>query len=430
MLLTFSVRNFRSFKEEQTLDLRATKETPAYSWLVNNVQGDEKGKRALKSKAIYGANASGKSNLIRALFVWQALATSDGSIAAPTMAIDAFTLSAKTREEPSTFVGVFEQGGSTYEYGLEATQTAVLREWLFDVTVRRAKVFERNLQDISVSDRFFDADDRLTFLRQEESPVFNRSKSFLSAVRILKVSQRVVEISDGITSILCLPEMHQLYGPIHSLEQLYKQDYLLQVTNKMLKDLDIAIDSFRVFDKNQLDEVKGLAGIEELSRRAKDRYFGVAFRSLDGEADRYIPWLSEQHESAGTNKLISLAPLIISTLHSGGTLILDEFESQLHTRLAREIVQLFNSTTGNPNNAQFIFSTHDTNLLDNKLLRRDQIALVEKNKEGASEIYSLSDVKGVRKDANFEKEYLGGSYGAVPTVRDLDVAMEAVPDGE
>ena len=128
--------------------------------------------------------------------------------------------------------------------------------------------------------------------------------------------------------------------------------------------------------------------------------------------------------------MLVLAPLIIQAIQQGRIFIIDEFEAKLHTKLSREIVQLFNSEVGNPNNAQFIFSTHDTNLLDHKLLRRDQIDFVEKGADRASEIYSLADIKGTRKEDDFERDYLDGSYGAVPNVTDFNIAILEDRDGE
>lgn len=127
-------------------------------------------------------------------------------------------------------------------------------------------------------------------------------------------------------------------------------------------------------------------------------------------------------EAEGTKKLFGLAPFIFNTLDQpkGGVLFIDEFDARLHPKLSRKIVELFNSKITNPNNAQLIFITHDSNFLDAKLLRRDQIAFVEKDKKGVSTIHSLVEFKGIRNDASFEKDYLKGKYGAIPILNQLD----------
>lgn len=128
--------------------------------------------------------------------------------------------------------------------------------------------------------------------------------------------------------------------------------------------------------------------------------------------------MSEQ-ESHGTKKLFSLLGPIIDTLQTGKILVIDEFDSRLHTLLSSFIVKLFNSNEKNPNNAQLIINTHDTNLLNNKLFRRDQIWFTEKNRYGATNLYSLVEYKKVRNDASFEKDYLLGKFGAIPFIGDF-----------
>jgi len=124
-------------------------------------------------------------------------------------------------------------------------------------------------------------------------------------------------------------------------------------------------------------------------------------------------------ESEGTQKIFSLAGPIIDTLKNGKMLIIDEFDARLHPKLSLAIVEMFNSKEGNPNNAQLIFMTHDTNLLSNKLFRRDQVWFTEKNRYGATALYSLVEYK-VRNDASFESDYIKGRYGAIPYIRSLD----------
>ena len=133
--------------------------------------------------------------------------------------------------------------------------------------------------------------------------------------------------------------------------------------------------------------------------------------------------LSDQ-ESEGTQKVFALAGLLVETLKEGKVLVVDEFDARLHPLISRAIVELFNSNETNPNNAQLIFMTHDTNLLSNKLFRRDQIWFTEKDRYGATDLYSLVEYK-VRNDASFESDYIKGRYGAIPYIANLNHLIEA-----
>jgi AAA15 family ATPase/GTPase len=132
----------------------------------------------------------------------------------------------------------------------------------------------------------------------------------------------------------------------------------------------------------------------------------------------------DTHESEGTKKLFALAGPILKILKEGKTLIIDELDARLHPLLTEAIIRLFNSNETNPNNAQLVFTTHDTNLLTNKLFRRDQIWFTEKNKVGATDLYSLAEFKGVRSDASYEKDYIAGKYGAIPFIGGLQRLVE------
>lgn len=428
MLLTFSATNFRSFRGKQTLDLRASKEKPTYSWLDNNLAHVGKGEGVLKSKAIYGANASGKSNLIRALLAWQGVGLLSAQEKGVLSLIQPYSLDTSTSQLPSELVGTMEVDGKQYEYGFHATSEKISREWLVDCSKRRAVIFERTNQVLNTNSRFFPKDDRLDFLKQKQNEFFNEQVSFLSASALLEVNGTVKEVAEELRKIIVLSGVQSQHTD-QMAGRLLLQEGMKESVLDFLQKMDLGIEDLIVFDRQDLTAIP-LPEFKHFADRTSKRFFTVTSKKIKDDVSQSLAWLTDEGESDGTKKMIQLAPFVILTNLAGGILVVDEFESQLHTRLSREIVQLFNSTTGNPNNAQFIFSTHDTNLLDNKLLRRDQIALVEKNERGESEVYSLSEVKGVRNDANFEKDYLGGSYGAIPDVQELDIGLESATDGK
>jgi AAA15 family ATPase/GTPase len=145
-------------------------------------------------------------------------------------------------------------------------------------------------------------------------------------------------------------------------------------------------------------------------------YIDMLMRHIEEENEtKPVAFILAAQEAEGTKKIFGLSPYILAALEFGGTLIIDEFDAKMHPHLTRKIVELFHSPSTNLNNAQLVFITHDSNLLDPHLLRRDQICFVQKDKNGATELYSLVEFKGVRNDASFEKDYLQGKYRAVPT---------------
>ncbi|MDS3860371.1 AAA family ATPase [Thermosynechococcaceae cyanobacterium BACA0444] len=142
-----------------------------------------------------------------------------------------------------------------------------------------------------------------------------------------------------------------------------------------------------------------------------------------GQVTSFVHFNIEQEESEGTQKIFALAGLLVNALKNGKVLIIDEFDARIHPLISRAIVELFNSNETNPRNTQLIFMTHDTNLLSNKLFRRDQIWFTEKNRYGSTDLYSLAEYK-VRNDASFESDYIKGKYGAIPYIGNLESLID------
>jgi len=162
-----------------------------------------------------------------------------------------------------------------------------------------------------------------------------------------------------------------------------------------------------------------------LKRRKKIGLVITAHKKFNGKLKELgnVPFELTLHESGGTLKMFGLSHFIIQAMNENRPLIIDEFDASFHPLLSKKLVELFNSDI-NKGQSQFIFITHDTNLLSPKLLRRDQICFVEKDKYGASHVYTLVDFKGIRNDASFEKDYINGRYGAIPFLGDFDSIFE------
>lgn len=468
MLIEFSVGNYRSYQAINTLSMVAatiTSQPPELD--VQNVIDVLNGPRLLTSAAIYGANASGKSNFIKALhFMRQfVLASSRETQIAEMIQVEHFRLSLETDGRPSHFEVVFLLDGRQYRYGFEVTVQRVVAEWLYTTpTTREARLFERHDDDINVNARWFKEGRGLEARTRNNALFLSVVAQFNGTIAqdILRWFSRL-SINTGIGDMGdMLLAMRQLDNPR------YKQDIV-----SFVKKLDIGIDDLSVerlsgggltdLPSGLPDEVRN--ALETILRGAGDtELFSV--KTMHKKYDSFGGAIAqeffdlEQHESEGTQKLFTLAYPITRALRNGLIFVIDEFDARLHPLITREIIRLFTSKTTNPKGAQLIFTTHNTLVLGSKLLRRDQIWFVEKAKQGASELYSLveyrlkrDDVvpkqhvrralaesigeyrlkKGdsvVRNDASFEKQYIEGRYGAVPFIGDFEHLLGAGDDQE
>ncbi len=175
----------------------------------------------------------------------------------------------------------------------------------------------------------------------------------------------------------------------------------------------VCLNTRLTYQSGKLKDIQPIAIVSTLHRRYDGDPPGGSLAVLD----------LDTHESEGTKKLFALAGPILKVLRDGSVFIIDELDARLHPLLTEAIIRLFNSNETNPNNAQLVFTTHDTNLLTNKLFRRDQIWFTEKNKVGATDLYSLAEFK-VRNDASYEKDYIAGRYGAIPFIGGLQRLVE------
>lgn len=433
MLLEFCVANFRSFKEMQTLSLVAAPITSkrGYKYVdTENVISVSDKLKLLKSKAIYGANASGKSNLVKAIFAMVMIvkrSVADEDILKKL--VEPFQLSIETENEPTFFQLVFSHKGTQYRYGFEVSNHSVVSEWLFGIPKRvEVPFFLREGMDVDVNERVFKEAKKFEKLSiKGDNEIFRPNSLFLTSVAALggKISEDIAGFIKGIgiLSGLFAPEIKDLIKEIVSDSQNEKDKKKIL---DFLSSADTGIEDFGLLEKNEDDLSNDLP--EELRSLFKTGKFSfpASFYSKRSKYDKEDNKIGEVREdfddweSEGTKKIFYLSPLLMNTLDEGKVLFIDEFDARLHPRLTRKIVALFNSSISNKNNAQLIFVTHDTGLLKAELLRRDQICFVDKNRFGASKLTTLVEFKGVRNDASFEKEYLEGQYGAVPFLGDFE----------
>lgn len=422
MLIEFSVENFRSFKDKVTLSMVAAN-TNARDPNINknNTIVVNNNLKLLSSTAIYGANASGKSNLVQALsFMRHLILTSaKESQTGEQIPVEPFRLSTETENQPSFFEMVFLVNGIQYRYGFEVTTGQIISEWLFSLpSTKEATLFVREENVIKPSSRFF----------KEGKGLEEKTRS--NALFLSVVAQFNGEIAQSILKwfrrIGIVSGLDDTSYRAFTIKQVVEGKYKNEIT-QLVKGLDIDINEIEGLkvDKSEVNLPSNMP--EELravllKSMQDEEWLTVQTKhpklNAQGEPVGLVSFDMDQNESHGTQKAFYLAGPIIDVLSQGKVLVVDEMEARLHPLLTRELIHLFNSIDLNPKRAQLIFTTHDTNLLSNKLLRRDQIWFVEKDSVCASHLYSLAELKvddgKVRNDASFENDYLQGRYGAIP----------------
>jgi AAA15 family ATPase/GTPase len=423
MLIEFTVGNFRSFKEPVTFSMVAAKLNARDPQLnENNTFRLEDGLTLLSSAALYGANASGKSNLVKALRFMRRFvlnSSKESQVVEPINTVP-FLLSSLTEHEPSYFEVVFYWEGITYRYGFEVTEEKVETEWLFYTPhAKEAKLFVREGSEITLSRSFKGG--------QVIKPLTRANALFLSVAAQFNndIAAKIVDWfkSIGLLSALDDSKYGNFTATMFSKDSSYQSSIL-----ELIRESDVGINDVKV---EEVDLNDPNAFPQDMPQKAKDMLLEelkqdkgkfVSFKAVHDkscENDQIEKITFDMNdESEGTNKLFKLSGPIIDTLRRGSVLMIDEIEASKHTLLTRSLIRLFNSQKTNPKHAQLIFTTHDTNLLSNKLFRRDQIWFVEKDGDSASHLYSLVELK-VRNDRDYEKDYLSGRYGGVPILGEL-----------
>ena len=402
MIIQFSVENFRSIMAPATLSmvaspLRDSKVEP--DDVMFGIEGLDLS--LLKSAVVMGANASGKSNVIKALdFFKNYIIDSFKSIqAGEEIGVEAFKLNTETAKSPSSLEMVFVIADYQYRYGMDVSREAVYSEWLYRKACRkRAKeveLFYREGEEIKVHPTFTIAADLVS------RKMIRKNALLLSAAAQFN-DPTAVQIIDwlGSTTILTCSDEEKMW-------------------NMAVSHLDDAVMRQRIVEFSKFADL-GIEDIEKSDNHILSRHLQF---DADGaiRGDAVFPF--QNMESEGTVKYFSMAYPVINALDKGLRLIVDEFDSKLHPVLTNRIISLFNSVNTNPRNAQLIFTAHDTNLLSSGLFRRDQIWFTQKDRLGATILYSLSDYK-VRSDAPFERDYLSGKYGATPIIGNLESVIK------
>ena len=409
MLIRFSFKNFKSFKNENCLDMEAT----SLKEHEYNVAKTENGEY-LKVSAIYGANASGKTNVLQAFdYMKKRILVSDDS--KKNSPIDEENIySFMINNDPIALeVEILAKNNKIYKYGFEVLKDTIISEWLFEKRVNKFyAIFERENNNVSmkpnkISD-LVNIDERTLFLNIYSK--IDRNNEDFSNVYDWFVNSMYLDLGN--------PNFERFINNRVSLKILSDENYKKELL-KFIKTFDSGIEGIKT-TPDSIEAVKSNNGIIDIE---------VIHKGENGEL-KALPFYLE---SNGTRKMFHLFDFFMDALKNGMVLFVDELDAKLHPLLTRYIINLFHNSDTNKGNGQLIYSTHDTVNLNKETFRRDEIWFAEKNKDGISEIYALSDYileddknagKKVRNDATYNKDYLTGRYGAIPVLEEFNIDYE------
>ena len=397
MVVQFSLENFLSFKEENILSMVATP-LREDATLTENVEMPvaDTGINLLKSAVILGPNASGKSNVIKAFdFFKRFIVNSFKNIqAGEEIGIENFRLDAESAREPSRFELIFIIGDSQYRYGFTVTRETVVDEWLYRKACRkRAKEVEIFLRE----GESYKVHPTMPLLQDIVNRKMVRPNALLLSAAAQFNDATAVEIIGWFTDTTVMS---------CSEEDTNWKDALRHFDDPSMRERIVAFAQYADL---------GIEDIEKTGDIVTSRHNQY---DAEGRVTQTVTFPFLDNESEGTIKYFSLAYPIIDALDNGKPLIADEFDSKMHPLLTERVISLFNSKVTNPHGAQLIFTVHDSNLLSTGSFRRDQIWFTEKDRLGASSLFSLAEYK-VRSGASFEKGYLAGKYGATPILGNM-----------
>ncbi len=445
MLLAFRVSNFRSVRDEQELSLVRSRR------LARTSADPDAGERhwnldVSTVAALYGGNASGKSNVLEAVsFMARVVAYSyskwlpDGDIP-----IEPFRLDATHSHEPSRFEVELLLGGIRHQYGFELNQREVLREWLYVYPHgRRQTWFER---DRDAAEEWYFG--RALGGRNRVITDLTRPNALFLSTAASSKHQQLAGIHRWLSRHIRLASPGNAQSRMRfTFNELDRDAELREKLRQLLVFADLGIEDIKVQHKRftdqdraefiQLTKALVAAGVEESDIPDEDAALRavsttIELQHLCGDGSPAVG-LSFETESLGTQALVALAGPLLQALRRGYLFMVDELDTSLHPRLVAELVKLFQSPVSNPKQAQLVFSTHDASLLgslvdDAPVLERDQVWFVEKDQSGATSMYPLTDFSP-RRVENLERGYLQGRYGAVPFLKE-DELISALGDAE
>ncbi len=416
MVIEFSIKNYRSIKDRQTFsfEAEATKSKPDNVFEVSLANG--KTIRLLKSAVIYGANASGKSNVIKSFWALGSVISHGfyGGAGRRIGDYEPFLFSPTSKNEPVELSLTFILKSIKYKYEIAFTADEVVSETLDYYPkgqqyslIKRSKLgstseiihkarLGKNVGNKEI-DVFKNQFALSKFGKDIPNELLTNAFLYFRTLRVAGLWTKHLTDEEVTHGKFIVPSESNM-AVSQKLERLIKFADT-KLSGLGWEDSEIQYDEF---DSQKIMLVKGRHPVYDNGQ-------------IVGEVK--LPF---SQESEGTNTLFDLGRIILSVLENGGVLIYDELDNSLHPKVVKMLIQLFHNPVTNPKNAQLLFATHETTLLDKDLFRTDQIWFTEKNKQGETELFSAQDFDGVREDTPFDKWYLAGKFGGIPNIEDIN----------
>ena len=423
MLIMFRVKNFASFKDEAILDMRAI----SYKDMKNHVLETGKNK-VVKTLALYGKNASGKSNLISALYYFESFVFNqffdagnredevDVGDRMPNVKRSTFKLGEEVNND-SEFEILFSQNNKIYQYGFvihdisDEKKYTIKEEWLL---VEDKMVFDRQQDSTSFGKKY--ENELRNIDKQRQDRLYIGVLDYFAEGEVKKIVdgfKEYLKYKFNVHFELILEgSVKGLVSGVSFSKRIIEDEEYRKTVEKFIRVADVGIVGFSIE--------------ENMDEKNKERY-PYEVKTIHNVYNDKGEVIREEKfelnmESSGTNRYFSFIQYILNIIENGGVFIVDEMSARLHPILTKFIVDLFQGKMNKE--AQLIFTTHDVSLMNRNQFRRDEIAFVEKNKKGESTLYTLADIKA-RSDASFAKDYMAGKYGAIPVLSD-DIYAEMV----
>lgn len=396
MLLQFKFKNHKCFYDETVLDLTATQEKRHIDSIIDN-----NGNKILPVIEIHGANASGKSSMLEALFfMFETIKMSSKIDINKDLPIVPFAFSDKARKENSEYEISIVLKDFEYRYGFSMNKNGIDEEWLYK------KKFSSSTK----------ATQKIIFERCKNNVLFGRTfekykKTWelfgdnINTDKLLILGNVAIKEEDGV--------FRDIYNFISKFSFRIENVLRQQVSIDILNQNNLLYEKFQKII-NEFDPCLLGIMIDELNDDTGNKSYKISGVHKNIDNDKKHILIPLQGESDGTVKIFNIMPTILKNLEIGGLLCIDELDVKLHPLLFKKIVNMYKDKTINKNNAQLIYTAHSTFLFNSDDLRRDQLYLVEKDSFGKSKLYSLSEFRNLRMDADYEKKYLTGQFGAIP----------------
>jgi AAA15 family ATPase/GTPase len=430
MIIEFSVSNYRSIKSEQTLSLVAENSKNKEDNTIEVTLANGNVLRLLRSVIIYGANASGKSNVLKAFDTMKKMILTSrlSNAGDPIESYTPFLFDTVSNQKPTHFVLTFIRKSIRYRYEFSFDKKEIHTERLdFFPKGQPANLFNR----IKLSSEIQDEVSFRTSLKSKPSEKnVLKNQLYLSQFggkphELLTDLYRFFALDVQNFNLTASNTMASLRKEIINLIAQPQYQNLRDRLAKLIRIADTKIESISAEASVQ---VKGhpLNGAKSLLQsdflRSDEEQDAFAKHKVYDEQNQVVgeEELPLREESVGTNVLVALGGLILVRLEVGGIIFFDELDNSLHPKLTKFLIRLFQNPVSNKSNAQLIFASHEVTLLDKTVFRRDQIWFTEKNKYGATELYSAKDVEGVREDIAFDKWYLSGKFGGEPRIKEVE----------